>query len=202
MADTPLIACTLFFSCVTSLWVAYHVVSDRFLFKKYIWKLFRRTKISASEFEAFLYSFAKVLLKFSREKIGALIVIEKYHNLQKYINLGYEVHSKFFADFLYNVFLNKKSAMHDGGVIMRGLEIKSISSYFPITSNKNIPNKLGSRHRAAMGITSKTDAIAFLVSETSGKIMFSQKGQIFELNKDNITLLIKKLNSLLNFHIN
>ncbi|KMZ96305.1 hypothetical protein PVNG_02443 [Plasmodium vivax North Korean] len=155
----------------------------------------KKKNISVSEFENFTYLLSEVLLKFSRRKVGSLIVIEKYQNLQKFITLGYEVKSKFFPEFLFNIFLNKESSMHDGGVIIRGLEIRSISSYFPISSDKNIPNEYGSRHRAALGITSRTDALAFLVSETSGKIMLAKEGKIEEASRDNLSLLVKKNNS-------
>ncbi|AGX89060.1 diadenylate cyclase CdaM [Mycoplasma parvum] len=188
-------------SLSTFLLLFYYVSIERVWFKKYVWKLFRRKNISDSEFENFVYHFGEVLFKFSKRKIGALIVIEKFQNLQKYISLGYEVKSKFFPDFLYNIFFNKASSMHDGGVIIRGMEIMSISSYFPITSDKNIPNEYGSRHRAAMGISGRTDALAFLVSESSGKIMISQDGKINSLDNSNINLLIKKLKELLSFYI-
>ncbi|ADX98001.1 diadenylate cyclase CdaM [Mycoplasma suis] len=181
--------------------VFWYVSNEKVWFSKYTWKIFRRKNISQTEFDNFIGKFGDVLIKFSRKKIGALIVIEKYQNLQKYINLGYAIHSRFFPDFLYNVFLNKESSMHDGGVIMRGIDIKSVSSYFPITSAKNTPNEYGSRHRAAMGITGRTDAIVFLVSESSGKIMFSQGGEIHSLNRNNKQLLVKKIEELLSFYI-
>ncbi|RAO94857.1 hypothetical protein DNK47_02865 [Mycoplasma wenyonii] len=181
--------------------VFYYVSSEKVWFKKYIWKFFRRKEISVSEFETFVYSLSSVLLRFSQEKVGALIVIEKFQNLQKYINSGYVVESQFFSEFLYNIFLNKGSSMHDGGVIIRGLEIKSVSSYFPIYSHKNIPKEYGSRHRAALGITSKTDAIALLVSESQGKILCSEAGEFIELDKENIDLLVESLTKVLNYLI-
>ncbi|AFN65202.1 hypothetical protein WEN_02065 [Mycoplasma wenyonii str. Massachusetts] len=178
-----------------------YVSFKKFWFKKYIWKFFRRKEITASEFKAFVFALSSALFKFSKKHVGALIVIEKFQNLQKYINTGYVIETKFFAEFLYNIFQNKESSMHDGGVIIRGLEIKSVSSYFPIFSHKNIPNEYGSRHRAALGITSQTDAVALLVSESSGKILCSEGGKFQELNKHELESIIQTLTKVLNYYI-
>lgn len=192
---------TFIISFFTFILIFCYVAIKKVWFKKYIWKFFRKRNISVSEFENFIFSLSSALLKFSKKKVGALIVIEKFQNLQDYINTGYKVQANFFSDFLYNIFQNKESAMHDGGVIIRGLEIQSASCYFPIYSHRNIPHEYGSRHRAALGITTETDAIALLVSETTGKILFSEGGKFQELESENVKLLAKSLSQVLSYYI-
>ncbi|AFO52039.1 hypothetical protein MHLP_02295 [Candidatus Mycoplasma haematolamae str. Purdue] len=200
MAD-PVAGFSLAFSIFTFILLFAYISGEKVWFKSFSWRLFRRSSISESELERFIFLLCDTLMKLSKKKVGLLVVIEKHDNLQKYINLGFQVKSKFFPEFLYNIFLNKESSMHDGGVIIRGLEILSVSSYFPINSDRNIPKEFGSRHRAAIGISSRTDAIALLVSESSGKIMYAQAGKITELNKDNIAVLSKELSKLLEFYV-
>ena len=68
--------------------------------------------------------------------------------------------------------------MHDGAIIIDGRKIKSVGSILPVSKNQNIPKRLGLRHRAALGITETTDAIAIIVSEESGKISWAVNGEL------------------------
>jgi diadenylate cyclase len=118
---------------------------------------------------SFINNFASVLIKMSADKVGALIVIENKDSLLPYINIGNRVDAAFFPEFITSIFYNKKSALHDGAVIIRNWRIASLSSYLPMTK-KVVNVEYGARHRAAFGICEKFDCFAFVVSETTGNI--------------------------------
>ncbi|AEG73432.1 conserved hypothetical protein [Mycoplasma haemofelis str. Langford 1] len=156
--------------------------------------------LALSEYESFVFQLSYSMKYLSDNSIGALVVIENRDNLQKYVILGYEVKAKLTAEFLTTVFGNKKSALHDGGVIIRNFDIVSVSSYFPVTQS-NMVSTFGARHRAASGLTETSDAIALIVSETTGNISYSQGGKIFEIEKDNLDAICEKLFQVLSFYI-
>lgn len=171
--------------------------------KKVRWRLFKNkdNEFSISDYEAFIFQLAHSLHFLSQRKIGALVVIEKLDNLKKYVALGYEITAKLTSELLITIFGNKHSPLHDGGVIVRRFNVISVSSYFPVTQ-KNMTATYGARHRAATGLTEETDAIALIVSETSGNISYSKKGKINTLEKENLDILCDNLFQLLNFYIN
>lgn len=135
----------------------------------------------------FITNFATTLSKLSSDKVGALIVIENKNNLQKYVEIGNEVHSNFLPELVYSIFYNHKSALHDGAMIIRNFEIVSASSYLPLSS-RLLPVKYGARHRAAFGIAERTDALAFVVSETTGQISFMCGADVQILSSDSVKL--------------
>ncbi|WP_245633472.1 diadenylate cyclase CdaM [Candidatus Mycoplasma haematobovis] len=171
--------------------------------KKVRWKLFKSKNkdFSIAEYEAFIFQLSYSLHFLSKHKIGALVVIENVDNLKKYVSLGYSVTAKLTSELLITVFGNKKSALHDGGVIVRKFNVISVSSYFPVTQ-KIMTSTYGARHRSATGLTEETDAIALIVSETTGNISYSKKGKIHALEKENLDVLCDNLFELLNFYIN
>ncbi|XP_032746502.1 diadenylate cyclase-like [Rattus rattus] len=136
----------------------------------------------------------------SKHKVGALIVVEKEMSLDNYISLGYNLQAKLTAELLIAIFSNKHSSLHDGGIVVRKLDIVSLSSYFPITQTKLTTN-LGARHRAAAGLTESTDSVAFVVSETNGHISYSVQGKIIEMDHENQESLMDKIFELLHFYI-
>lgn len=170
-------------------------------FKKLkIKNFFRKNEIYLSEYEEFISQLTTTLLWFCKKKVGALIVVEKNHVLEKYIKMGYSVSAKFASEFLINIFYNKSSALHDGAVILRGFNIVAVSSYVPITTNR-MTTSYGARHRAATGITEHTDAISLVVSETSGKLSYSIGGKLFEISENNDISLASKLFEIFSFYI-
>lgn len=117
----------------------------------------------------FINNLASVLSKMSKEKIGALIVIENKDNLASYINIGNRIDSPFSPELVVSIFYNKLSALHDGAMIIRNWRIISLSSYLPVTK-KIVSVEFGARHRAAIGICERYDCFSFVVSETTGNI--------------------------------
>ncbi len=111
----------------------------------------------------------------SAQYVGALIVIERDTKLGEIVNTGTQMDSLVSSELLENVF-TPKSPLHDGAVVIRDARIKAAACYLPLTENSGLSRELGTRHRAALGISEVSDAIALVVSEESGKISYAHNG--------------------------
>ena len=121
---------------------------------------------------------AKACAELAKTKTGALIVIEKETKVGDIINTGINLEAIVTAELLINIF-TPNTPLHDGAIIIRGHIIKAATCYLPLTENRDISKELGTRHRAAIGVTEVSDAIAVVVSEETGKISFVLNGEIF-----------------------
>jgi diadenylate cyclase len=110
-------------------------------------------------------------------RIGALIVIERSAGLRQYAELGVAVDGLVSADLLVSVFL-PYSPLHDGAVFIQGSRLVAAGCFLPLSRNLQIARSLGTRHRAALGISEETDAVAIAVSEESGRVTISVGGHI------------------------
>lgn len=110
-------------------------------------------------------------------KTGALIVIERNVGLRNFIDAGVQLDAKLTYDLLVTLF-NTEAPLHDGAVIIQQERIAAASCFLPLTKNPGISRELGTRHRAAIGITEDTDAISVVVSEETGLISFVESGRI------------------------
>lgn len=113
----------------------------------------------------------------SRSKIGALIVIERETGLNEIIETGIAMDSKISSELLINTFI-PNTPLHDGAVIIRGDRIMAAGCFLPLTDNQNLSSELGTRHRAGLGVTEISDAIAIIVSEETGTISLAQNGRL------------------------
>ena len=113
----------------------------------------------------------------SDKNTGALLVLSKKHDLRQVIDTGEKFTSDISADLIESLFF-KNSPLHDGAVIIRENKIVAARCILPITKSKRIDVALGLRHRAAVGITENTDALALVVSEETGEISYSKRGVI------------------------
>jgi diadenylate cyclase len=113
----------------------------------------------------------------SHQLFGALIVIERRTGLQDYANTGVRVEATVSTELLESIFY-KNSALHDGAVIIEGDRIIAAKCVLPLTDNVGSGAQMGTRHRAAIGITEVTDAIAIVVSEESGRISVATNGKL------------------------
>jgi len=111
------------------------------------------------------------------EKTGALIVIERNVGLRNFIDPGVSLDAKLSYDLLVTLF-NTEAPLHDGAVIIQQERIAAASCFLPLTKNPSISRELGTRHRAAIGITEDTDAVSVVVSEETGLISFVEGGQL------------------------
>ena len=110
-------------------------------------------------------------------RIGALVVIERSAGLRQYAELGVAVDGLVSADLLVSVFL-PYSPLHDGAVFVQGSRIVAAGCFLPLSRNLQIARSLGTRHRAALGISEETDAVALAVSEETGRVTISVGGHI------------------------
>jgi len=139
-------------------------------------------------------------------KIGALIALERTNPLQEVVESGIVVDCEATPEMLETIFF-PNNAIHDGGVIIRGDRIAYAACIFPLTQRQDLNKSLGTRHRAAIGLTEETDAVVVAVSEESGLISYAYKGQLTrgvtqeELRAFLTSVLLKpgKSNSLLDW---
>ena len=120
------------------------------------------------------------------EKTGALIVIERNIGLRNFIDAGVQLDARLSYDLLVTIF-NPSTPLHDGAVVIQNERLAAASVFLPLTKNPEISRDLGTRHRAAIGITEGTDAISIVVSEETGLITFVQGNNIIR-NTDTATL--------------
>lgn len=114
----------------------------------------------------------------STEKIGAIIVIERNNGLLNFINTGTRLDSRIHSDLIYSIF-ESSSSLHDGAIIIRNSKIASAGCFLPLSKNFDIERHLGTRHRAALGLSEITDAIVISVSEETGKINLCVEGVFY-----------------------
>lgn len=130
----------------------------------------------------------------SREKTGALIVFEKNHGLLNYSLTGTKLDCRVHSDIIYSIF-QANSPLHDGAVILFHNRIQSAGCFLPLSKNVEIDSHLGTRHRAALGITEVSDAVVLVVSEETGKTHLCYGGQFFFMEDE--VALRKNLRQLL-----
>ena len=111
------------------------------------------------------------------EKTGALIVIERKVGLRNFIDAGVQLDARISYDLLVSIF-NPATPLHDGAVVIQNERIAAASVFLPLTKNPSISRELGTRHRAAIGITEGSDAISLVVSEETGLITYVEAGEI------------------------
>lgn len=117
----------------------------------------------------------KAATELSRTQTGALIVVERETKLGEIINTGTKLDSSVSAELIMNIF-TPNTPLHDGALILRENKLKSAACFLPLTDNPNLSKELGTRHRAALGITEVSDCIAVVVSEETGKISYALNG--------------------------
>ncbi len=128
----------------------------------------------------------------SETKTGALIVISRRSDLKFYIQTGILIDSKVNSKVIENIFF-KNSPLHDGAVIIQENRVVAARCVLPVTERENFPSHYGMRHRAAVGITEVTDALAISVSEQTGAVSLTVNGEInANLNKEKLEYLIEK----------
>ena len=125
-----------------------------------------------------------------KARIGGLIVIERDTSLNEYINRSKQLYADISAELLISIFF-PRNPLHDGGVIIQGNKIASAGAVFPISLNNKINKKLGTRHRAALGISEESDCISLVVSEETGKISIAVGGVLnYNLSIDDARMIL------------
>lgn len=113
----------------------------------------------------------------SRQKIGALIIFERKTGLDDIADTGTRLDSYISSSLLINIFI-PNTPLHDGAVIVKGDRIKAAACFLPLSDSNNISKELGTRHRAGIGVTERSDSLALIVSEENGSISIAENGEI------------------------
>lgn len=119
----------------------------------------------------------KAARRFSKNRVGSLVVLEREVSLQPYIDRAVKVDAAVRAELLDTIFTTP-TLLHDGAVIVRADRIEAAGAVLPLTQNPAIPNRYGTRHRAAIGITEETDAVVVVTSEETGAISIAHNGDL------------------------
>jgi diadenylate cyclase len=135
------------------------------------------TSITADEETLVLEELVKASVLLAQKKIGALIVIEREIGLEEYVEVGTRIDGTVNAELINSIFV-PSSPIHDGALIIRGGRITAAGCFLPLTKNPNIDRNLGTRHRAAIGLTEETDAVVIVVSEENMQVSLVMGGQI------------------------
>lgn len=137
----------------------------------------RHKVLSVDEREKIVFEIMNAVEYLKRNRIGALVVLERNVSLQEYIEPANKIYSDVTAPLLEAIFI-PPNPLHDGGVIIQGDRLTCAGAVFKTSMNPNVNKKLGTRHRAALGIAEETDAVALIVSEETGKISIAVDGHL------------------------
>ena len=152
--------------------------------------LTRHRVLTMDEREKMVYEIMNAIEYLRKSRIGALIVIERDVSLNEYIERSKGIYADISSDLLESIFF-PRNPLHDGGVIIQGNRITSAGAVFPISLSTKINKRLGTRHRAALGISEESDAIAIVVSEETGKISIALSGTLnYNLSIDDARMML------------
>ena len=150
----------------------------------------RHKVLTVDERERMVYEVINAVDYMRKEKIGALIVIERDIGLGNYIDKAKKLYADLTSDLLIAIFY-EGNPLHDGGVIIQGDRITCAGAVFPTSSSQKINKRLGTRHRAALGLAEETDAICIVVSEETGRVSVALKGELlYNLTIDDTRMLL------------
>ena len=133
------------------------------------------------ELTALIDEVSDAVFKLSNHKIGCLIAIEREMKLNMYIESGVALDSKISSALLQSIFMIQ-SPLHDGGVVVRGERLAASSCLFPLSENPSVSKTVGTRHRAALGLSEHTDAVIALVSEETSDISIVFEGRLIKID--------------------
>ncbi|MCO4482070.1 TIGR00159 family protein [Streptococcus infantarius subsp. infantarius] len=153
-------------------------------------QVFSQTQ-QVSDEEKLVEALVKSVAYMSPRKIGALISIERTQTLQEYISTGIPLDADISSQLLINIFI-PNTPLHDGAVIISGNKIATACSYLPLSESMAISKEFGTRHRAAIGLSENSDALTIVVSEETGGISITSKGEfLHDLTKENFEAILR-----------
>ena len=163
-------------------------------------KLFRKgSELDEQELEAMLEDVAAATKLMSKAKVGALMVFERATGLVERIETGVPIDGLVSSGLIQNIFV-KDTPLHDGAVVIRGNRIVAACCLLPLTENRNLSQELGTRHRAAIGISEQSDAMVLVVSEETGAISIARNGELVRyLTVDDVKEILR--NAIVQPHV-
>ena len=148
----------------------------------------RHKVLTVDEREKMVYEIVTALDYLRKSRIGALIVLERDNSLNDYIEKSKKLYADISSDLLISIFF-PNNPLHDGGVIIQGDKITSAGAVFPTSDNLKISKRLGTRHRAALGISEEMDCISIIASEETGRLSLAIGGELYyNLTLDDVKL--------------
>src|SRR5690242_5216206 len=158
-------------------------------------KLFRRLEGKVSDVDT-VEELVVAATTLSAKKTGAIVVIERSIGLRNLIESGIPLDAKITYDLLVSIF-QPTSPLHDGAVIMQGDRLAAAACFLPLTINPRLNRELGSRHRAAIGVTEENDAVAIVVSEETGRISIVEDGDLeYDIDSERLRTRLKSVVTL------
>lgn len=150
----------------------------------------RHKVLTVDERERMVYEMVNAIDYLRKERIGALIVIERDQSLSNYIDKAKKIYADLSSDLLIAIFY-EGNPLHDGGVIIQGDRITCAGAVFPTSNSTKLNRRLGTRHRAALGLAEETDAICIVVSEETGRVSIAVKGDLlYNLTLDDVRMML------------
>lgn len=146
--------------------------------------------LTMDEREKVVYEITNAVDYLRKARMGGLIVIEREISLNQYIDRSKNLYADISSELLISIFF-PRNPLHDGGVIIQGDKIACAGAVFPISLNNKINKKLGTRHRAALGISEEADCIAIIISEETGKVSIAMNGVLnYNLSLDDMRMIL------------
>lgn len=138
----------------------------------------RHKVLTVDEREKMVYEITNAMDYLKKNRIGALITIERDNSLNDYIQKSKKIYADISSDLLISIFF-PNNPLHDGAVIIQGDKITSAGAVYPTSDNVKISKRLGTRHRAALGISEEMDCISLIVSEETGRLSIAIGGELY-----------------------
>ena len=150
----------------------------------------RHKVLTVDEREHLVYEIVQAMDYLRKNRIGALIVLERDISLGNYIDKAKKLYADLSSDLLISIFY-EGNPLHDGGVIIQGDRISCAGAVFPTSGSSKINRRLGTRHRAALGVSEETDSISLIVSEETGRMSIAIKGELYyNLSLDDVRIML------------
>lgn len=133
----------------------------------------------------------EALYSLSRQKIGALIIMERKTKISDIISTGTEIDGDVSRQLLINIFI-PNTPLHDGAVVIRDSKVKAAACFLPLTQSKDLSKDLGTRHRAGVGVSEVSDCITLIVSEETGEVSIAKSGKLYRnISKERMTNILQ-----------
>ncbi len=145
------------------------------------------------DFDLFLEELTDSVYSLASKQTGALIVLEKEDSLEDYINKSSQIGAKFSSELIDAIF-SRHSPLHDGAIIIKDQKIAAAQAILPLADTPHVQKNLGTRHRAAVGLSIATDAVIIVASEESGKVSIAREGIITRgIKRERFKVIIRSL---------
>ena len=150
----------------------------------------RHKTLTISEREKMVSEIVNAVEYLKKNRIGALIILERDYSLREYIERAKKIYAEITSDLLISIFF-PNNPLHDGGVIIQGDKITCAGAVFPTSVDMRIGKRLGTRHRAAIGISEESDCVSLIVSEETGRVSIAINGDLsYNLTLDDVRIIL------------